>query len=120
MPSVSSSNYVGRSAQITNTVINERKRNLGGLTHVPSPRWHGAVIISIALVTTAWLFSYTLLDWSWQQSRGGWNWIYFATGVVVFSIALRRWHNDPRRQFGAETADLDEDPHGSIRAQVNA
>jgi len=120
VPSVSSSNYVGKSAQITNTTINERKRNLGGLTHLPSPRWYGALLLIMAIVTTSWLFSYTLLDWDWQQRRGGWNWIYFGLGVVTFSITLRRWHNDPRRQFGAEDAELDEDPHGSIRAQTHA
>ena len=88
--------------QNLNQNINHRKLNRGGLTHVPSPRWHGAVIAAILVLSMVTLLSYALLDWEWQQERGGWNYVVAIGGTLLFAPVLRRWRNDPRRLFATD------------------
>lgn len=82
--------------------VNERKVHRAGLTHLPSPRWHGIVIFVLAAVSLAWIFSYALLDWGWQQERGGWNYTIAGAVAFVYALTLRAWRNDPRRAFAGD------------------
>lgn len=65
--------------------------------HPPSPPWVGAVLSLFLLASVLWLLAYTLLDWDWQQSLGGWNWLIIVLLSTVTTQGLQRWHNDPRR-----------------------
>lgn len=89
-------------AAVTNTTTNQRKLNLGGLTHVPSRRWYGGVIAVVLVLTMAIPMSYAFLDWDWQQAQGSRNWWAAGIGTMVFATMLRYWRNDPRRMFGRD------------------
>jgi hypothetical protein len=93
--------------------INQRKVNRGGLTHVPSPRWLGAVIMTLLLLSMATLFTYALLDWDWQQRQGSDNYWVAGIELLLFGFTLRAWRNDPRRLFGPGDLGPDGTPGGA-------
>ena len=62
----------------------------------PTPPWFGAVVMAFFLMAAAWLLTYTLLDWPWQQRWGAWNYLVAAVFGAGAGQLLRRWRGDPR------------------------
>jgi len=81
------------------------------LTHArpkpPSPPWYGGIGLALLTANVVILLTYTLLDWDWQQSLGGWNYVAVAVLVVANSVLMKNWRADVSRN-DAEPADTAE------------
>ena len=65
--------------------------------HAPTAPWYGAVVTVSLFLSAAWLLSYTLLDWDWQQELGAWNYAAVGVLIVVTSALMKNWRADLAR-----------------------
>ena len=63
----------------------------------PSPPWYGGIGLAILCTNVVILLTYTLLDWDWQQSLGGWNYVAVGVLIVANSVLLKNWRADMSR-----------------------
>jgi hypothetical protein len=73
----------------------------------PSPPWYGGVTIGLLFVIAAILLTYTLLDWGWQQSLGGWNYVVSIALIPVVSVMMRRYTPDDTSDAGLTMGQVD-------------
>jgi hypothetical protein len=66
--------------------------------HAPTAPWYGAVVTVSLFLSAAWLLSYTLLDWDWQQRWGAWNYLVALVLSSVPGRMLQHWHGEPHRE----------------------
>lgn len=73
----------------------------------PSPPWYGGVSVGLLFVIAVIVLTYTLLDWDWQQSLGGWNYVVSVALIPVVAALMRGYTPDDSTETGVTMGQVD-------------